>query len=126
MTDSILNTTKKLLGIAEENTEFDLDIILHINSVFTILTQLGVGPNKGFFVTDNSATHGLIRVRLSLRNDLPENAKIVPNNVRLLRRHVSVSKRSLLLLNTELSVTLTVLHGVYLTTSLASLLVNVF
>lgn len=56
MTDSILNTTKKLLGIAEENTEFDLDIILHINSVFTILTQLGVGPNKGFFVTDNSAT----------------------------------------------------------------------
>lgn len=56
MTDSILNTTKKLLGIAEENTEFDLDIILHINSVFTILTQLGVGPNKGFFITDNSTT----------------------------------------------------------------------
>ena len=56
MTDSILNTTKKLLGIAEENTEFDLDIILHINSVFTILTQLGVGPSKGFFITDNSAT----------------------------------------------------------------------
>lgn len=55
MTDSILNTTKKLLGIAEENTEFDLDIILHINSVFTILTQLGVGPSKGFFITDNSA-----------------------------------------------------------------------
>lgn len=56
MTDSILNTTKKLLGIAEENTEFDLDIILHINSVFTILTQLGVGPSKGFFITDGSAT----------------------------------------------------------------------
>lgn len=56
MTDSILNTTKKLLGIAEENTEFDLDIILHINSVFTILTQLGVDPSKGFFITDSSAT----------------------------------------------------------------------
>lgn len=56
MTDSILNTIKKLLGIAEENTEFDLDIILHINSVFTILTQLGVGPSKGFFITDGSAT----------------------------------------------------------------------
>lgn len=55
MTDSILNTTKKLLGIAEENTEFDLDIILHINSVFTILTQLGVGPSDGFFITDSSA-----------------------------------------------------------------------
>ena len=55
MTDSILNTTKKLLGIAEENTEFDLDIILHINSVFTILTQLGVGPSKGFSILDSSA-----------------------------------------------------------------------
>ena len=54
--DSILTSVKKLLGIAEENTEFDLDIILHINSVFTILTQLGVGPSKGFFITDNSAT----------------------------------------------------------------------
>lgn len=55
MTDSILNTTKKLLGIAEENTEFDLDIILDINSVFTILTQLGVGSSDGFFITDSSA-----------------------------------------------------------------------
>lgn len=55
MTDSILNTTKKLLGIAEENTEFDLDIILHINSVFTILTQLGVGPSKGFSILDSSS-----------------------------------------------------------------------
>src|SRR5699024_9608619 len=44
------------LGIAEENTEFDLDIILHVNSVFTILTQLGVGSSKGFFITDGSAT----------------------------------------------------------------------
>lgn len=56
MTDSILNTTKKLLGIAEENTEFDLDIILHINSVFTILTQLGVGPSSGFSIHDDSST----------------------------------------------------------------------
>ena len=56
MTDSILNTTKKLLGITEENTEFDLDIILHINSVFTILTQLGVGPSSGFSIHDDSST----------------------------------------------------------------------
>ena len=54
--DSILVSVKKLLGIAEENTEFDLDIILHINSVFTILTQLGVGPSSGFSIHDDSST----------------------------------------------------------------------
>lgn len=56
MTDSILNTTKKLLGIAEENTAFDLDIIMSINSVFAILEQLGVGPDGGFSITDSSTT----------------------------------------------------------------------
>lgn len=56
MTDSILNTTKKLLGIAEENTEFDPDIIMCINSVFTILAQLGVGPSSGFSIHDDSST----------------------------------------------------------------------
>ena len=49
---SILTSTKKLLGIAEENTDFDTDIIIHINSVFTTLTQLGVGPSEGFYIED--------------------------------------------------------------------------
>lgn len=56
MTDSILNTTKKLLGIAEEYKEFDPDIIMCINSVFTILAQLGVGPSSGFSIHDDSST----------------------------------------------------------------------
>lgn len=53
--DSILTSIKKLLGIAEDYTHFDTDIIIHINSVFSILTQLGVGPAEGFFVTDDTA-----------------------------------------------------------------------
>lgn len=49
--DSILTSIKKLLGIAEEYTHFDNDIIMHINSVFMVLTQLGVGPSEGFAIT---------------------------------------------------------------------------
>lgn len=54
--DSILTSIKKMLGIAEEYTPFDIDIILHINSVFMILNQLGVGPSSGFRIEDDSAT----------------------------------------------------------------------
>ena len=53
--DSILISIKKLLGIAEDYTHFDADIIMHINSVFTILTQMGVGPAEGFSIKDDSA-----------------------------------------------------------------------
>ena len=53
--DSILTSIKKMLGIAEEYTPFDVDIILHINSVFMILNQLGVGPSSGFRIEDDSA-----------------------------------------------------------------------
>ena len=54
--ESILTSIKKLLGIAEEYEHFDNDIIMHINSVFMILTQLGVGPSKGFMITDSSTS----------------------------------------------------------------------
>lgn len=53
--DSILTSVKKLLGIAEDYTAFDTDIIIHINSVFMILNQLGVGPSKTFAITDKTA-----------------------------------------------------------------------
>lgn len=55
MEDSILNSTKKILGIADDYTAFDLDIITHINTVFSTLTQLGIGPIIGFFIEDDSA-----------------------------------------------------------------------
>ena len=51
--DSILTSIKKLLGIAQECTDFDMDLIIHINSVLMILTQLGVGPEKGFTIEDS-------------------------------------------------------------------------
>lgn len=54
MTQSILLTVKKMLGIAEEYHAFDLDIIIHINSVFLTLNQLGVGPDKPFQIVDES------------------------------------------------------------------------
>ena len=53
--DSILTSIKKLLGIAEEYEHFDQDIILHVNSAFSVLTQLGVGPEEGFRIEDASA-----------------------------------------------------------------------
>lgn len=53
--ESILVSIKKLLGISEEYTQFDDDIIMHINSVFLNLTQLGVGPEEGFFIEDDTA-----------------------------------------------------------------------
>lgn len=50
--ESILNSIKKLLGITAEYDHFDDDLIIHINSVLNILTQLGVGPAQGFSITD--------------------------------------------------------------------------
>lgn len=56
MESSILVSIKKLLGISAEYTPFDADIIMHINSVFSTLTQLGVGPKEGFSIADETNT----------------------------------------------------------------------
>ena len=53
--ESILTSIKKLLGISEEYTHFDADLIMHINSVFLILAQIGVGPSEGFSISDETA-----------------------------------------------------------------------
>lgn len=52
MTDSILVTIKKMLGLEDSYSPFDTDIIIHINSAILNLTQMGVGPKEGFTVTD--------------------------------------------------------------------------
>lgn len=52
--ESILTSIKKLLGISEDYTQFDADIIMHINTVFLNLTQLGVGPESGFSIEDDN------------------------------------------------------------------------
>ena len=53
--ESILTSVKKLLGPAEEYEHFDPDIIMHINSALATLTELGVGPEEGFMITDKTA-----------------------------------------------------------------------
>lgn len=53
--DSILTSVKKLIGIDKEDTAFDPDVIMHINSSFLVLSQLGVGPDEGFYINDDTA-----------------------------------------------------------------------
>lgn len=53
--ESILTSIKKMLGITEEYTHFDADLIMHINSVFVTLRQLGVGPEEGFRIEDETS-----------------------------------------------------------------------
>lgn len=72
ISESILTSIKKLLGIDENYTHFDADIIMHINSVLSILTQMGVGPANGFsikgkeevwsdFITANQSIFSLVK-----------------------------------------------------------------
>ena len=56
MTNSILNDIKKQLGMVDEYTEFDTDIIISINSVLSVLKQMGVGPKEGFVITSSQET----------------------------------------------------------------------
>lgn len=65
--DSILVSVKKMLGVGEEYTHFDPDIILDINAVLMGLMQIGVGPSGGFIVTGESETwNGLLGDRIDL------------------------------------------------------------
>jgi hypothetical protein len=52
MEQSILKSTKKVLQIAPDDESFDLDIMIHINSAFSTLNDLGVGPDDGFTIED--------------------------------------------------------------------------
>lgn len=58
MTQSILQSTKKILGIAPEYQAFDLDVMTHINTAFSTLEQIGVGPVGGFMINDDFAEWG--------------------------------------------------------------------
>lgn len=97
--ESILTSIKKLLGIAEEYDYFDPDIIMHINSVFTILTQLGVGPVEGFRIEDDStnwndyistddlnyeSVKSYIHLRVKLLFDPPASSAIIESMNRMI------------------------------------------
>lgn len=56
MNNSILNDVKKVIGIGTECTDFDTDIIIHINSVISTFRQMGIGPKEGYSITGPDAT----------------------------------------------------------------------
>lgn len=53
MEESIFKSVKKVLGLADDYTAFDQDILMHINSTFAVLQQLGIGPEAGFSIEDD-------------------------------------------------------------------------
>lgn len=55
MSESILNSTKKNLGLDVDYKAFDPDVIMHINTAFATLNQLGIGPEDGFMIEDDEA-----------------------------------------------------------------------
>lgn len=57
MMDSILNSAKKFCGIQPDYTEFDDEILIHINAAILTLSQIGVGPSTGFVVSDKDDTY---------------------------------------------------------------------
>jgi hypothetical protein len=53
--DSILNSVKQVVGQDESYSDFDVDILMAINSAFATLHQIGIGPDDGFAIEDDSA-----------------------------------------------------------------------
>ena len=54
--DSILTSIKKLLLIDEDDTSFDIDVIMHINSIIGILYDLGIETADNYVLIDSSQT----------------------------------------------------------------------
>ena len=98
--ESILTSIKKLLGIGEEYTHFDTDVIMHINSVFADLTQIGVGPSDGFSISDSATTwleytdddpmianvKQYIHLRVKLVFDPPTNSSVLASMEKMIDR----------------------------------------
>ena len=53
--DSILKSVKKDLNVSLDDSYFDPELIMHINTAFSVLHQLGVGPKSGFSISDDTA-----------------------------------------------------------------------
>ena len=56
MENSILTSIKKLIGMDEDYEYYDTDIIIHINTIFMYLSQIGIGPSDGFSISDETTT----------------------------------------------------------------------
>lgn len=79
MEDSILVSTKHILGLSEDYTPFDLDVITHINAAFSTLSQMGVGPTDAIVIIDDSA--------------LWTEIDISPNQLSMLRSYIFLKVR---------------------------------
>ena len=66
--ENILDSIKKLLGIDEMDSNFDQELIMHINSVFMVLNQLGVGPVGGFKISNEETWTDFVGTRLDLES----------------------------------------------------------
>lgn len=78
--DSILVTIKKMLGIDEDYDAFDTDIIVNINSALMTLTQIGIGPDQGFYIDSEEQTWEAL---LLDRKDLESVKMFIYQTVRL-------------------------------------------
>ena len=56
MNESILNSIKAMLGILADDTDFDEELISHINSFISNLTDIKIGPEDGFIIEDATTT----------------------------------------------------------------------
>lgn len=109
--ESILTSIKKLLGITADCKDFDADIIMHINTVFMVLNQLGVGPSEGFRIEDDlktwndyieentnlDAIKSYIHLKVKLLFDPPLNSsviKAIEDSIRELEWRLNVETES--------------------------------
>lgn len=87
---SILISVRKAVGPSEDYTYFDPELIMHINSVFADLQQLGMGPSEGFEITDDkdewddfytdprlNVVRSYMYIRVRLLFDPPSNSFVV-------------------------------------------------
>lgn len=82
---SILNNTKHILGLAAGYSPFDHDVLTHINSTFSILDQLGIGPEGGYFIESNEETW----------DDYVEASDLPANQLNLVRTYLYLKVRML-------------------------------
>ena len=99
--ENILETIKKLMGITDVDLNFDEEIIMHINSVFMTLNQLGVGPTTVFKISsheetwedftegrlDLEAVKSYIYLKVRLLFDPPQNSFILDSYNKLIQEH---------------------------------------
>lgn len=97
MSTSVLDDIKLFLGLDPEDDSFDVEILVHLNTGFAMLTELGVGPPEGVHITDRSTkwsdvyenprldhVRGIVGIHTRLLFDPPMNSFVTASLERLL------------------------------------------